>query len=55
MKLDDAPQGFDIFNRKEEGCVKIVMTVGLRCAPSAQPDILLLAFFLVLPRECSLA
>jgi threonine dehydrogenase-like Zn-dependent dehydrogenase len=26
MKLDDAPQGFDIFNRKEEGCIKIVMT-----------------------------
>ena len=26
MKLADAPHGFDIFNRKEEGCIKIVMT-----------------------------
>ncbi|MBK9307950.1 MAG: glutathione-dependent formaldehyde dehydrogenase [Nitrospira sp.] len=26
MKLADAPQGFDIFNRKEDGCIKIVMT-----------------------------
>lgn len=26
MKLEDAPQGFDIFNRKEDGCIKIVMT-----------------------------
>ena len=26
MKLADAPHGFDIFNRKEDGCIKIVMT-----------------------------
>ena len=26
MKLDEAPHGFDIFNRKLEGCIKIVMT-----------------------------
>ena len=26
MKLADAPHGFAIFNRKEEGCIKIVMT-----------------------------
>ncbi len=26
MKLSDAPHGFDIFNRKEDGCIKIVMT-----------------------------
>lgn len=26
MKLDEAPQGFDIFNSKEDGCIKIVMT-----------------------------
>lgn len=26
MKLADAPHGFGIFNRKEEGCIKIVMT-----------------------------
>ena len=26
LKLDDAPIGFDIFNRKQDGCIKIVMT-----------------------------
>jgi threonine dehydrogenase-like Zn-dependent dehydrogenase len=26
MKLDEAPHGFDIFNRKQEGCIKIVLT-----------------------------
>jgi threonine dehydrogenase-like Zn-dependent dehydrogenase len=26
MKLADAPQGFDMFNRKQDGCIKIVMT-----------------------------
>ena len=26
MKLDEAPHGFDIFNRKEEDCIKIVLT-----------------------------
>lgn len=26
MKLSDAPLGFDMFNRKQDGCVKIVMT-----------------------------
>lgn len=26
MKLSDAPKGFDIFNRKQDGCIKIVMT-----------------------------
>ncbi len=26
MKLADAPDGFDMFNRKAEGCIKIVMT-----------------------------
>ncbi len=26
MKLADAPHGFGIFNRKEQGCIKIVMT-----------------------------
>jgi len=26
MKLADAPKGFDIFNRKQDGCIKIVMT-----------------------------
>jgi threonine dehydrogenase-like Zn-dependent dehydrogenase len=25
LKLDDAPIGFDIFNRKQDGCIKIVM------------------------------
>ncbi len=25
LKLDEAPQGFDIFNRKLDGCIKIVM------------------------------
>ncbi|HEX8118092.1 MAG TPA: hypothetical protein VF521_12535, partial [Pyrinomonadaceae bacterium] len=25
MKLDDAPHGFDIFNNKEDNCVKIVL------------------------------
>ncbi|HSA87539.1 MAG TPA: zinc-dependent alcohol dehydrogenase [Nitrospira sp.] len=26
MKLSDAPKGFDLFNRKQDGCIKIVMT-----------------------------
>src|SRR5689334_2285540 len=26
MKLTEAPKGFDLFNRKEDGCIKIVMT-----------------------------
>jgi threonine dehydrogenase-like Zn-dependent dehydrogenase len=26
MKLAEAPQGFDMFNRKQDGCIKIVMT-----------------------------
>lgn len=26
MKLDDAPKGFDMFNRKQDGCIKVVMT-----------------------------
>lgn len=26
MKLSEAPKGFDIFNRKDDGCIKIVMT-----------------------------
>ncbi len=26
MKLSDAPTGFDLFNRKQDGCIKIVMT-----------------------------
>jgi threonine dehydrogenase-like Zn-dependent dehydrogenase len=26
MKLSDAPTGFDLFNRKLDGCIKIVMT-----------------------------
>jgi threonine dehydrogenase-like Zn-dependent dehydrogenase len=25
MKLDDAPQGFDIFNNKEDDCIKVVL------------------------------
>ena len=25
LKLSDAPKGFDIFNRKQDGCIKIVM------------------------------
>jgi threonine dehydrogenase-like Zn-dependent dehydrogenase len=26
MKLSDAPKGFDLFNRKQDGCIKIVLT-----------------------------
>lgn len=26
MKLDDAPKGFDMFNRKQDECIKVVMT-----------------------------
>ena len=26
MRLAEAPQGFDMFNRKQDGCIKIVMT-----------------------------
>lgn len=26
MKLAEAPKGFDMFNRKKDGCLKIVMT-----------------------------
>ena len=26
MKLAEAPQGFDMFNRKQDGCIKVVMT-----------------------------
>jgi threonine dehydrogenase-like Zn-dependent dehydrogenase len=26
LKLSDAPQGFATFNRKQDGCIKIVMT-----------------------------
>jgi threonine dehydrogenase-like Zn-dependent dehydrogenase len=25
MKLDDAPQGYDTFKNKEDGCVKVVL------------------------------
>ena len=25
MKLDDAPHGFDIFNNKEDDCIKVVL------------------------------
>jgi threonine dehydrogenase-like Zn-dependent dehydrogenase len=25
MKLEDAPQGFDIFTKKEDECMKIVL------------------------------
>ena len=26
MKLTDAPSGFEVFNRKQDGCIKVVMT-----------------------------
>ncbi len=26
LKLEDAPKGFDTFNHKDDGCIKIVMT-----------------------------
>lgn len=25
MKLDDAPHGYDIFNNKEDSCIKVVL------------------------------
>jgi len=26
MRLDDAPQGFTIFNQKQDDCLKVVLT-----------------------------
>jgi threonine dehydrogenase-like Zn-dependent dehydrogenase len=26
LKLDDAPYGYEIFKKKQDGCIKVVMT-----------------------------
>jgi threonine dehydrogenase-like Zn-dependent dehydrogenase len=26
LKLDDAPHGYEIFKKKQDGCIKVVMT-----------------------------
>jgi threonine dehydrogenase-like Zn-dependent dehydrogenase len=27
LKLEDAPQGYDLFNHKEDGCEKVVLSI----------------------------
>lgn len=38
LALDEAPRAYDIFNRKQDGCVKVVLYPGQRAATTPETD-----------------
>ncbi|MBD7997346.1 alcohol dehydrogenase catalytic domain-containing protein [Oerskovia gallyi] len=36
LSLEDAPRGYDLFQKKEDGCIKVVLDPAIRTAPAAE-------------------
>ncbi|MEV7960862.1 zinc-dependent alcohol dehydrogenase [Oerskovia paurometabola] len=36
LSLEDAPRGYDLFQKKEDGCIKVVLDPTIRTAPAAE-------------------
>lgn len=36
LSLEDAPRGYDLFQKKEDGCIKVVLDPTVRTAPAAE-------------------